>query len=254
MLCLPQEDPNHECRMRPLLHRRITIRPCPLKVISRRSAIAQLCPLYPRKRTLSDTTGMSALCQKRTSARAAFSSGVSLGSAAYKLLNRHQGLRQFLAQPAPFLVAEVLRLQNHDELLQRSREGERHPAFVFLQYWGARVLADVEGFIEREANADGLRNFALGDLFFIDQERRGRALADAAALIVELNANDVIARRERLIGGNAIFVLRLVRQRVGKHRLALHEQQRPAAVSAADRAEYAVGSALRDGHLGGGRP
>src|SRR5215831_13984721 len=24
------------------------------------------CPLYPRKRTLSDTTGMSALCQKRT--------------------------------------------------------------------------------------------------------------------------------------------------------------------------------------------
>jgi hypothetical protein len=26
------------------------------------------CPLYPRKRTLSDTTGMSALCQKRTNA------------------------------------------------------------------------------------------------------------------------------------------------------------------------------------------
>ena len=26
----PRKDPNHECRMRPLLHRRITIRPCPL--------------------------------------------------------------------------------------------------------------------------------------------------------------------------------------------------------------------------------
>jgi len=24
------------------------------------------CPLYPQKRTLTDTTGMSALCQKRT--------------------------------------------------------------------------------------------------------------------------------------------------------------------------------------------
>src|SRR5215469_14621580 len=35
-------------------------------VKSRRSAIAQLCPLYPRKRTSSDTTGMSALCQQRT--------------------------------------------------------------------------------------------------------------------------------------------------------------------------------------------
>jgi hypothetical protein len=26
------------------------------------------CPLYPRTRTLSDTTGLSALCQKRTPA------------------------------------------------------------------------------------------------------------------------------------------------------------------------------------------
>ena len=29
-------------------------------VISRRSVLLGLCPLYPRKRTLSDTTGMSA--------------------------------------------------------------------------------------------------------------------------------------------------------------------------------------------------
>ena len=28
--------------------------------------IAGECPLYPRKRTSTDTTGMSALCQKRT--------------------------------------------------------------------------------------------------------------------------------------------------------------------------------------------
>src|SRR5262249_44389092 len=88
----------------------------------------------------------------------------------------------------------------------------------------ARVLADVESFIGREANADGLRNFALGDLFFINQERRCRAPADATALIVELDADDVTSRRERLIGGDAIFVLRLVGQRVGKHRLAVHQE------------------------------
>src|SRR5262245_50565691 len=49
-LCHPQEDPNHECRMRPLLHRRITIRPCPLWVIfvgsacSRRSRLVRFAP------------------------------------------------------------------------------------------------------------------------------------------------------------------------------------------------------------------
>ena len=39
----------------------------PLRVKSRPHGITQtLCPLYPRKRTSSDATGMSALCQKRT--------------------------------------------------------------------------------------------------------------------------------------------------------------------------------------------
>src|SRR5262249_33510398 len=37
-------------------------------VISRPHAVTRPCPLYPQKRTLSDTTRMSALCQKRTNA------------------------------------------------------------------------------------------------------------------------------------------------------------------------------------------
>ena len=36
---------------------------CPLWVISRHHALLGPCPLSPRKRTLSDATGMSALCQ-----------------------------------------------------------------------------------------------------------------------------------------------------------------------------------------------
>jgi len=39
---------------------------CLLWVRSGRSGNWRLCPLYPRKRTLSDTTGMSALCQLQT--------------------------------------------------------------------------------------------------------------------------------------------------------------------------------------------
>jgi hypothetical protein len=35
-------------------------RSCPLWVISGHRALLALCPLYPRKRTSSDTTGMSA--------------------------------------------------------------------------------------------------------------------------------------------------------------------------------------------------
>src|SRR5215831_7275234 len=36
---------------------------CPLWVIGRHHAVTRPCPLYPRKRTSSDTTGKSALCQ-----------------------------------------------------------------------------------------------------------------------------------------------------------------------------------------------
>jgi len=50
---------------------------CPLWVISGHSAKSDLCPLYPQKRTSITTAGMSALCQKRTSACEA---GPRLGS------------------------------------------------------------------------------------------------------------------------------------------------------------------------------
>jgi hypothetical protein len=42
-------------------------RSCPLWVKSRHRAVKSPCPLYPQKRTSLSVTGMSALCQKRTS-------------------------------------------------------------------------------------------------------------------------------------------------------------------------------------------
>jgi hypothetical protein len=43
-------------------------RSCPLWVRSGHHGSPDECPLYPPKRTLSDTTGMSALCQSRLNA------------------------------------------------------------------------------------------------------------------------------------------------------------------------------------------
>src|SRR6516164_8665416 len=48
------------------VHRNNKTRPMSALVRSRHSALLGRCPLCPQKRTLSDTTGMSALCQKRT--------------------------------------------------------------------------------------------------------------------------------------------------------------------------------------------
>jgi hypothetical protein len=41
---------------------------CPLWVKSRHRSVSAQCPLYPRKRTFDRRRGMSALCQKQTSA------------------------------------------------------------------------------------------------------------------------------------------------------------------------------------------
>src|SRR5262249_55031751 len=125
---------------------------------------------------------------------------------------------------------------------------------VFLEHWGAGVFSDVEGLVERKADPDRLRNAPLGDPFFIDQQGRGRSLADAATVIGELDANDVVAGRQRLIRSYLVFVLRLVPRRIGEPGLAAPQQQRPAAIAAADRAQHAVRAALRDRHFGADRP
>src|SRR5262245_40556986 len=98
------------------------------------------------------------------------------------------------------LLAELLRFENDDELRQRSAKRERHLALVLVQHRGASVLADVEGFIERKANPDRLRNLRLGDLLLVDQQGRGGTLSDATALIGEFHPNNVIAGRKWLIG------------------------------------------------------
>src|SRR5262249_58091704 len=122
------------------------------------------------------------------------------------------------------LRAKLLWLKNYDKFRERSGKAERHLALVFLEHRGSGVLAYVEGFIERKTNSNCLRNTALGDLLFIDQQGRGCSLSDATAVISKFDANDVIAGRKRLIRCDAIFMLRLVWHGIGKERFLVHQR------------------------------
>ena len=136
---------------------------------------------------------------------------------------RHR-LRQFLVQSAQFFGAELQWLENRDKFRERSGKAERHFVSILLQHRGSGVLSDIEGFIEGETDPYRLRNTTLRDLLFVDQQRRGRCFSDAATIVFELDADDMITGRDRLVGRNTELVLRLIRIRVGKERLAIVQQ------------------------------
>src|SRR5262245_28631978 len=70
-------------------------------------------------------------------------------AASSRSLHRHQGLRQLLVQALLLLFGELVRVEDDDELLQRSAEAERHLAIVLLKHRSPGVLSDVEGLVER---------------------------------------------------------------------------------------------------------
>jgi hypothetical protein len=125
-------------------------------------------------------------------------------------VNGGQRLRQLLVQLPLFFRTELRRLKNDDESRERSSKAERHFVGVLLQHRSSRILSNVKRFIEREANRHCPWNSPLRGLFFVYQQRSSSALADAAAIVFEFNADDVFACRERLIGGNSELVLWLV--------------------------------------------
>src|SRR5215831_11032280 len=64
----------------------------------------------------------------------------------------------------------------------------------------------------------------------------------------------MIAGRERLVRNNPKLVLRLVGIRVGKERLAILQQQGPAAVAASNSRQHTIRATLGDRDFGGDRP
>src|SRR5215471_11597666 len=102
-------------------------------------------------------------------------------------------------QSTLFVLAELMWLQDYDKLRKSSGKTERHFVSVFFQHRGSCVLSNIEGFVERKANSYRLRNPALRDLLLVYQQRHCTCFADAAAIVFEFNADDMIAWRERLV-------------------------------------------------------
>ena len=89
----------------------------------------------------------------------------------------------------------------------------------------------------------------LSDLLAVHAERAGAAFADAAAVVLEVEDNGVLAGRKGVFGRDV--VVRDVRQVVMEHRLAVLEHQRVAGRQAALRQHDALFAALREDHVGG---
>src|SRR5262249_13453196 len=131
--------------------------------------------------------------------------------------------------------------------LDRPAKWER--SLVGVTHRRAGILTRVERLVGREPAKDRLINPALRHFLAIHEQHAGAALANAAAVIRELEADGVLAGRQWVLAGDLepldgeIVVLVI--------RLAILDEEGVATDVAAGRDQYAVGPILWDLHLRG---
>src|SRR5262249_51912289 len=111
---------------------------------------------------------------------------------------------------APLLRGELVSPQLNVDLVERAAERERHLRVVFVDDRRPSVLPDIETLVEREPERLGQIDATLGHLPAIDRERSGSGLADATAIVCEIENDGMSARRKRVLACDAILVLLLV--------------------------------------------
>jgi hypothetical protein len=85
---------------------------------------------------------------------------------------------------------------------------------------------------------------ALADLRAIDSESAGATFAKTRAVIVEVQLAGVFARRERVIRGTAILVLRLLRRGVCAPQMTVDDLRFPVAAAPILRDERSIGAGI----------
>src|SRR5262249_42625610 len=113
-----------------------------------------------------------------------------------------------------------------------------------------RIHPDVHSFIEREADGDGTLDLPPRDLLAVHGERPGPAFAIAAAVVFEVDLESVLAGREFFAGGDAVFMLLLVRERVVELRFAVHQKQGEATEASALGNEHSLRAGVRNLDIG----
>ena len=63
---------------------------------------------------------------------------------------------------------------------------------------GAGIAADVEGFVDRHEERDGVRNLLVGDFLAVHLQHAGAALAEAGSVVGEVEDDGVLTGRERV--------------------------------------------------------
>src|SRR3990172_1018827 len=136
------------------------------------------------------------------------------------------------------------------QLVELAGEAERHLVVAVVDR-GARVDADVEGLVLREHERQRLRNLLRIDHLAVHLQRAAAAEPEADAVVLEVEDERVLARRERVLSLPAepldVDVV------VDEHRLALEEIEADAAEPPAVGHEHPFGAALGNLDLGGDR-
>src|SRR5215510_374184 len=121
-------------------------------------------------------------------------------------------------------------------------EAERH-LIVLVVHRRAGVDAHVECFVDGYQEWSGVRNLLGRNLFAVHHEHAGAALAEAGSVVLEVEHDGVLARRERLLAFPAeAFKTDEV---VGEHWLALEQVQAIAAKAAAHGDDHPFAGVLR---------
>ena len=104
--------------------------------------------------------------------------------------------REDVLRALTICIRELLVARLDRERVDRARECKRHLILEIVDR-SARIESDVEGLVERNQEGDAVRHRLAIDLLPIHAEHAGAALPRARPIVLEVEHDGVLPRRER---------------------------------------------------------